>query len=235
MQHPGRRLLMSRASEPGWVVVTRGPAFERIDAVRRITNFSTGELGARLARALAGAGWPVVVLTGKLAVSPLAPNSGEERFFGTNDDLATAVQTLAKERPVAAFFHTAALCDHRVVTVRDASGTVRGEAKIPSRAGGLTLQLEPARKIISDLRDWFPTARLVGWKYEMDGTRSEAWAQGTRLIAENWLDACVVNGAAFGPGFGWLKADADREVLADKAALGSRLTRWLGSPIVTKM
>ena len=38
------------------IIVTCGPSYEPIDEVRRITNFSTGELGSRLARALARAG-----------------------------------------------------------------------------------------------------------------------------------------------------------------------------------
>ena len=38
------------------VIVTCGPSFEPIDQVRRITNFSTGELGILLANALTSAG-----------------------------------------------------------------------------------------------------------------------------------------------------------------------------------
>ena len=38
------------------VIVTCGPSYEPIDEVRRITNFSTGELGILLANRLTRAG-----------------------------------------------------------------------------------------------------------------------------------------------------------------------------------
>src|ERR1700730_630479 len=46
------------------VVVTCGPSYEPIDEVRRITNFSTGELGSLLANHLAKAGCEVVCFRG---------------------------------------------------------------------------------------------------------------------------------------------------------------------------
>ncbi len=41
------------------VIVTTGPSYEPIDEVRRITNFSSGELGLLLANTLARAGCEV--------------------------------------------------------------------------------------------------------------------------------------------------------------------------------
>jgi phosphopantothenoylcysteine synthetase/decarboxylase len=46
------------------VIVTCGPGYEPIDQVRRITNFSTGELGVRLCNELARAGFEVFCLKG---------------------------------------------------------------------------------------------------------------------------------------------------------------------------
>ena len=46
------------------VMVTCGPSFEPIDQVRRLTNFSTGELGVHLSNQLARAGFEVFCLKG---------------------------------------------------------------------------------------------------------------------------------------------------------------------------
>ena len=46
------------------VLITCGPAYAPIDDVRRITNFSTGELGVTLANAFATAGRKVLCFKG---------------------------------------------------------------------------------------------------------------------------------------------------------------------------
>jgi phosphopantothenoylcysteine decarboxylase/phosphopantothenate--cysteine ligase len=128
------------------------------------------------------------------------------RRFTTNDDLFAKFQALAAEGGVDAILHAAALCDYEVDTVLDEEGRAQNAAKIPSRAGALTLRLRPARKVLPALRDLFPNARIVGWKYELVGTREDALAAGVRQLAEARTNLCVVNGAAYGSGFGLLES-----------------------------
>ena len=71
--------------------------------------------------------------------------------------------------------------------------------------GSLLLELRPTQKIISDLRGWFSDAQLIGWKYEVDGDRASALGQAQQQLADNTTDACVINGPAYGEGFGLLK------------------------------
>ena len=61
------------------VVVTCGPSYEPIDEVRRITNFSTGELGVLLTNHLVDAGCEVVCFRGVGATSQERV-AGHERF-----------------------------------------------------------------------------------------------------------------------------------------------------------
>jgi phosphopantothenoylcysteine decarboxylase/phosphopantothenate--cysteine ligase len=42
----------------------------------------------------------------------------------------------------------------------------------------------------------------VGWKFEADGTRADVLAAAHRQIADCSTDLCVVNGPAYGEGFG---------------------------------
>jgi phosphopantothenoylcysteine decarboxylase/phosphopantothenate--cysteine ligase len=70
-------------------------------------------------------------------------------------------------------------------------------------------ELLPTPKVISELRNWFPAARLVGWKYEVEGNRVEVLRLAEKQMSECRTDACVVNGAAYGEGFGLVRKDCD--------------------------
>lgn len=201
-------------------LVTCGPAHEPIDAVRRITNHSSGELGTVLSGALHAAGFRVLCFRGEGAVFP-PPSAADVQPFTTNASLRTALEQLP-EAP-AVIFHAAALCDFLVATV-EGSGTVQ---KIRGSTPEIRLTLRPAPKLLPELRRLFPEALIVGWKYELDGTRDDALARGVEQIARARTDACVVNGAAYGQGFGFLEPDRTGERhLTDKPELGGFLAAW---------
>ena len=197
-------------------VVTCGPASAPIDSVRRITNFATGEIGAILSTALMDAGWDVICWRGEGSTYP-APGGVEVRSFSTNESLAALFQSLPQKPD--AIFHAAALCDFQVASIDGLCGM----KKIPTREGALILRLEPAPKILPLLREWFPEAFIVGWKYELDGDKATALAKGATQIRDCRTDACVVNGAAFGPGFGILVPDGQVIEKSDKISLASAL------------
>lgn len=182
------------------VIVTCGPSYEPIDQVRRITNFSTGRLGITLANAFTDAGHNVISLKGEQATDPTPLRAQKTIPFTTNDDLAQKLQQLASEK-IDAIFHAAALADFKVASVHDPAGQKITSAKFSTRAENLILTLAPTTKILPKLRHWFPTSRIVGWKYELEGSREEAIAKALRQFAIANTNACVLNGAAYGPGF----------------------------------
>jgi phosphopantothenoylcysteine synthetase/decarboxylase len=141
-------------------IITCGPSYEPIDDVRRITNFSTGELGVRLANELIRAGFEVTCLKGAAATYAGPLEKGQFGMFNTNDDLRGWLHKLSAGQDVAAVFHTAALCDFKVKSVSDADGGEIHSAKIPSRSGSLTIHLEPATKVSRICGVCFPGARL---------------------------------------------------------------------------
>lgn len=216
------------------VIVTAGPSYEPIDEVRCLTNLSTGDLGVRLANALSRAGFGVFCLKSTIATTPTELLGCRELPFTTNDDLHRSLVRLAREHRIDAIFHVAALCDFKVSRVEDARGTRQEAAKLESRAGGLTLTLEPARKVIAGMRSHFPKAIIVGWKYELEGSRPEALASAWRQIREARTDACVLNGRAWGEGFALCTPPDQVRPVADRAALVQFLPKWLketrGSP-----
>jgi phosphopantothenoylcysteine synthetase/decarboxylase len=198
-------------------IVTCGPAVAPIDEVRRITNFSTGELGVLLANALAAVGREVVCFKGEAATTPQVASSRVDlRRFTTNDDLARQLEELGSAADV---FHAAALCDYEVASVRNEYGEVLSAAKIPSREGELNLVLRPARKLLPELKEMFPGARIVGWKYELNGTLADALHAGAHQLEDCGTDYCVVNGAAYGEGFGVLDRQGRVRHFVDKVGL----------------
>jgi phosphopantothenoylcysteine synthetase/decarboxylase len=212
------------------VIVTCGPSYEPVDEVRRLTNFSTGELGALLSTAFAAAGFETICLRGVAATHATRPAGAEVIPFSTNDDLAQHLRALAATGEVAGVFHAAALCDYRVRRIDDADGQAVQGAKIASRNGALTIQLEPATKLIAHLRAWFPQSLIVGWKYELDGTPAEAIGKARHQVIENRTDACIVNGRAYGEGFGFVQSPGYLGHLGNKDALCAFLVTWLQMP-----
>ncbi|MDX2226246.1 MAG: phosphopantothenoylcysteine decarboxylase [Verrucomicrobiae bacterium] len=188
------------------IFITTGPGYEPLDQVRRLTNFSTGKLGTGLGNFLADRGYRVICFAGETRTFR-EPNRAEAVVeFGTGRDLLDRLREWSGKESPRALFHVAALGDFQVADIHDAQGRKLEGAKIPSREGELVLRLKPAPKVIPHLRGLFPAARIVGWKYELEGDAARALRHAAEQIAENRTDACVVNGRAYGPGFGLVGA-----------------------------
>ena len=180
------------------ITITCGPSYEPIDQVRRITNFSTGRLGITLANTFADAGHRVFCLKGEQATDP-TPLKTKAIPFSTNDDLLQKLKDLAHEK-IDAIFHAAALCDFKPIVQTT-------HKKIPTKSGNLTLQLEPTTKVLPQLRGLYPKAKIVGWKYELDGSRDDSVKKTFSQIQTAQTNACVLNGAAYGKGFAFCQSN----------------------------
>lgn len=212
------------------LLLTFGPGYEPIDQARRLTNMSTGRLGTQLANAFLGAGWEVHCLRGEGISYQGLLHTTEFETFTTNDDLAGRLERIARLRQVDAVFHAAALCDYRVARVVNVAGEAVSSPKLATRDGRLTLELEPATKVLPRLRGWFPRARIVGWKYELAGTRDDAFARAWRQLRDCATDACVLNGAAYGEGFALCQAAGSVVNCSGSIQLADTLVRLLTLP-----
>lgn len=203
-------------------IVTAGPTYEPLDDVRRLTNSSTGRLGSELANFLASRGYEVTLLLGQQATHHCELQVAKTLRFTTTANLREQLKSLADASPEA-IFHAAAVGDFAFgkISVRSDGGETTGlkSRKIPTRQGALVAELVPTPKIITELRDWHPKARLVGWKLEMEGGRAEVIKLAERQIAECRTDACVANGPAYGKGFGLVMRGGNCVHLDDRTAL----------------
>lgn len=111
----GKRLLM-----------TAGPTFEPIDAVRGITNRSSGKMGYALARAAIGAGAEVTLISGPVSLS--APASARVERVQTAAEMFEAVKKHAAKTDI--FIGVAAVADYRVSKPRQHKIKKTGESAL---------------------------------------------------------------------------------------------------------
>jgi phosphopantothenoylcysteine decarboxylase/phosphopantothenate--cysteine ligase len=213
-------------------IVTAGPTFEPLDDVRRLTNFSTGRLGTELANFLAARGHKIILLVGESATYAGERRAQRVELFSTTADLRAKLKSFSGKK-VDAIFHAAAVSDFafgRIFAPDAASKLVeiKSAKKIPTGAGKLLAELLPTPKIISELRDWFPKAKIVGWKFEAEGKRADAIAAARKQITDCSTDLCVVNGPAYGEGFGLVQPKGEAAHLASPPVLFDVLEKLAG-------
>ena len=203
------------------VVITGGPSSEPIDQVRLITNRSTGELGVILAETFGSRGHQVSLFLGRLSQfrHPLAT------YFDRNEDLERMLREINNSGSVNLVLHAAALADFEVAAVRAGENEL-DQKKIGSEHKMLSLQLTPKPKIIAGLRAYFPNALTVGWKLEFEGSRGDLIREATLQLEKNRTDACVINGPAFGVGFGFCSPQGLLASFLSKLELASFLVDW---------
>jgi len=180
------------------IVITGGPSSEPIDGVRFITNQSTGELAVLIAQRFRAAGYAIELFLGRRSIF----RASSARFFDTNEDLEGLLRGVVDREGVRAVLHAAALADFEVANII-VEGQSQGTAKISSAATAIQLRLVPKAKVILRLRELFPAAWIIGWKFELDGSPDDVVNKGIQQIEKYATNACVVNGSAFGPGFGY--------------------------------
>jgi phosphopantothenoylcysteine decarboxylase/phosphopantothenate--cysteine ligase len=168
------------------VVVTGGPTREPIDAVRFISNRSSGKMAAALARAARRRGAETVLVLGPVEV----PRPAGVRVIDveTGRQMGEAVER--EWRDADCLVMAAAVCDFRPDEVRP--------GKLP-RQGGLTLDLRATDDILKGLAADKGRRVVVGFALE---TENEL-AGGKRKLKEKNLDLVVVNNPlGEGTGFG---------------------------------
>jgi phosphopantothenoylcysteine decarboxylase/phosphopantothenate--cysteine ligase len=188
-------------------LVTTGPTIEPLDEVRRFTNHSTGRLGCELTDALTRGGHQVTLLLSKTASHHPRQKKAHIIAFSTTADLRHQLRA-AQSDTIKAVFHVAAVSDYRVSCIRNAkTGSKLNTGKISSQKGPITVELTPTPKIIRQLHRWYPKAKIIGWKYEVDGNRENAIAVARDQIKRCRTNACVANGPGYGEGFALVSAD----------------------------
>ncbi|MFB3786516.1 MAG: phosphopantothenoylcysteine decarboxylase [bacterium] len=227
------------------VLITSGPTFAPLDAVRSITNRSTGRLGCAIAQSLLKHGAHVVFLAGETSQVPEpVPPSGEnqptllvERFATVPDLKRLMLHCLAAQR-FDAVVMAAAVLDY--YPVENVVGKKRSDDE------EWIVRLRRGEKIIEQIKSWAPDVFLVGFKLEsLIGpeeliTRAGDLLKRGRadLVVANRLEdieanrhvACLVESDPAGKGFRTSEFLHTREAIADH--LAARLAERLSSKTI---
>jgi phosphopantothenoylcysteine decarboxylase/phosphopantothenate--cysteine ligase len=144
------------------VLVTAGPTYEAIDAVRGITNSSSGKMGYAVARAALEAGAEVTLISGPTCLTP--PRAARVIDILGAQQMLAAVEQEADN--VDIFISVAAVADYYVLNP--------SEQKIKKDAHILTLELAPNPDILANISSRQKPPFCVGFAAESENLEEYA-------------------------------------------------------------
>ncbi|MEX0960498.1 MAG: bifunctional phosphopantothenoylcysteine decarboxylase/phosphopantothenate--cysteine ligase CoaBC [Burkholderiales bacterium] len=165
------------------VLVTAGPTFEPIDAVRGISNPSSGRMGYAVARAAIESGAAVTLISGDTCLEP--PRGTDLVRVTTAREMLDAVVARADRCDI--FVSVAAVADYRVAN--------RQEHKIKKNGEGLKLELVPNADILEAITSRPNAPFCVGFAAESQDLDANANEKRRRkklpLLAANLVQSAL--------------------------------------------
>lgn len=196
------------------IVITSGGTSEYIDTVRKITNSSSGKLGAIIAKTLYDAGNEIWYIHSQKAIMPDIEyeNYHAVTITGTMD-LKKAVEDVLSENKIDWFIHSMAVSDYVVQSVTTAellsenlkkkgvtelniinnTNVLNRLDKISSDEESLVLTLKKAPKIIGLIKQLSPDTKLIGFKLLSHVTPRELNLAAAKLRDKNSCEFVIAN------------------------------------------
>lgn len=172
------------------VLVTAGPTAEPVDAVRYLTNRSSGKMGYAVAEAAAARGAEVTLVSGPVALDP--PPGARVVPVGTAEEMLAAARAPFAEADVAVF--AAAVAD-----LRPARPASRKLKKGRDDAALARIDLVENPDVLATLAaSKAPGQFVVGFAAETD----DVLANAERKLASKGADLIVANDVSEGRAFG---------------------------------
>ena len=168
------------------LLITAGPTYEAIDAVRFIGNRSSGRLGSALADVAQNAGWEVTLLLGPNAVLPTHRSITLIRFQSTTD-LESLLHTHLPQADT--LIMAAAVADYRPTACE-----VDLQGKRKREGGNLSIKLESTPDLLAGCSKIArPDQLLVGFALEpkdrmISSAQSKLERKNIDLIVANALE-----------------------------------------------
>ncbi|MFO8006878.1 MAG: phosphopantothenoylcysteine decarboxylase [Candidatus Brocadiia bacterium] len=170
------------------ILITSGPTRADLDAVRYVSNRSTGRLGAAMAAGALGRGAEVVLIAGPNSALPDRGNEGRLQVVDieTVPDLLEALEAeLTGPQSPDAVLHAMAVLDY--LPAEPQAG------KKPSGEEEWTIRLVRGPKVIKSIRRWAPEALLVQFKLEVGVDDEELRRRALESLRANRADLAVAN------------------------------------------
>lgn len=174
---------MNRSLKNKKVLITCGPTWVPIDAMRVISNQSTGALGQMIAKDFASAGACVTLLEGPVARQMESKSIKVVKFVFFDEFTKLIKKELKKKYDIC--IHAAAVSDYQ--------SKKPARTKLSSQLAKLTLELVPTQKIIHLIKKLNPKLFLVGFKLEPKMTAASAVSKSQTLFKVGKCDLVVAN------------------------------------------
>jgi phosphopantothenoylcysteine synthetase/decarboxylase len=175
------------------ILITSGPTRADIDAVRYISNRSSGALGCRIAQEALARGAAVAIVAGAGSIVPERRELTEEEARRlrvlTVETVADVLKTLQAEL-------TGQARPHAIVHAMAVLDYVPAETlaeKTPSGREEWSVRLVRAPKVIRSVRDWAPTSCLVQFKLEVGVSEADLCRAALDSLRGNRADLVVAN------------------------------------------
>jgi len=184
------------------IVVTGGGTREYIDDVRVITNVATGKISALIIEKIIEVAirknllseLKITYIHTTDAVQPCASLTAIlHANYVAEKIVSVADAFVCLERCVGcsdAVIHAMAVSDF--ILKKDGSTKLKSDSK-EAFIEYLSSRIDYAPKIIAQLRRWAPTAKLIGFKFEVGQDRNDLLDSGYRLLEKNNLDFVLAN------------------------------------------
>ena len=174
------------------ILITAGSTRGYLDAVRYITNTSTGKLSSEIAYEAMSRGAVVTYVYGTDSLFPviqghddIKPSQLKLIEIETNDDLVKVIREKLKKKKFDAIVHAMAVADY----VPDRAKP----DKTPSKKKEWLVRLVKTPKVIAIIRDMWPDALLVGFKLEVNRTKDDLVKTAKRFLKKSRANMIVVN------------------------------------------
>jgi phosphopantothenoylcysteine decarboxylase/phosphopantothenate--cysteine ligase len=164
------------------ILITAGPTFEAIDAVRGLTNHSSGKMGLAIAQAALEAGAQVTLVCGPICL--LLPMVHKLVHVVSAEEMFTAVKNEVEDADI--FISVAAVADYRPAECH--------AAKLKKTDQDITLTLTPNPDILRYVANLAVPPFCVGFAAETDAIEQHAEEKRKRkklplIIANNAVEA----------------------------------------------
>lgn len=175
------------------VLVTSGPTRGNIDAVRYVTNRSSGRLGCRIAAEALRRGAVVTLVAGPRCPVPSAPDVSDEEaarlhvlpVVTVGDLMALMERELLSGARPEVIIHAMAVLDYVPEIISD--------EKVPSGRQHWDIRLVRTPKVIRRIKSWAPKAFLVEFKLEVGATEGQLREVAIASMHMNRADLVVAN------------------------------------------
>ena len=172
------------------VLITAGGTQEPLDAVRVVTNHSTGHTASQVANQFTLSGWGVTYLHARGTKMPTGACEAIE-FFSTLD-LERFLKKHLSSQKFDAVIHLAAVSDYAPVSINTNGNynKINSNKKISSKEKKITVKFERTPKLVQSIKKHSQNSNLVLISFKMTAGKFDGKSESKKLLVDsgsNWV------------------------------------------------